>query len=243
VWSELVDQIDAQTGGPNGVYAQARAAWAGDEAAKEAVRHASGIFTPGVHTEWMEQAARWSPSERLAAEVGAYQAIRDQIARNAGSFLGQVGRDRALQERLRAVFGNQVDDLIRGFEDDRVAMEAIRHLSPRTGSPTAPRQAAEEHFADSVADAGLDLVAGGNPTRMVVNAMRALMEDSRGLTVREAENVLRMAMEPYAPSTVRNAMVGAMQRQAVRQGRGPAAIQGPVNVMIDEPFTRRRANR
>jgi hypothetical protein len=104
---ELTDAVDAATGGANGAYAQARQAFAGPSAlidAAESGRKALSLDDMAIKTAMKGI----TESEQEAFRVGAAEALRAKLTTRSGQTqVTELWREKGMQEKLKAIFGNE----------------------------------------------------------------------------------------------------------------------------------------
>jgi len=103
----LVSKLDDMTGGANGVYAQARQAYAGPSQMMDAATAGRNALTKDDATIKTMQAGM-SRSEKDAFALGAFEALRAKLGTRAGQTqLMELWREKGMKEKLRAIFGNE----------------------------------------------------------------------------------------------------------------------------------------
>jgi hypothetical protein len=193
----LVSSLDDTTGG---AYAQARNAWAGPSQVMDAASSGRQILNKDDATI-KGLMAGMGASEKDAFALGAFEALRAKLGARAGqSQIMELWREKGLQEKLKAVFGDE-----RSYREfaSRVAAEGrMRGLEGvGRGSQTASRQYAAGDL-DQAAGAAGQAIADAKTGNVL------------GLIARGAQSWNRVA----TPEPVRNAM-GQILLQQGQPGR------------------------
>lgn len=134
--SDLIKHMDGAT---SGLYAQARAAYAGPSAVMDAAKAGRAALTKddaaiGTITSGM------SASEMEGFKIGAFEALRNKLGARAGQTqMIEMWREPVMQEKLKAIFGNE--RAYREFASSVAAEGRMKGLeSVGRGSQTAARQ-------------------------------------------------------------------------------------------------------
>lgn len=141
----LLREMDGLT---NGAYAEARAAWAGPSAARDALMRGRG-FARGDHEITARVVSDMAPSEREMFREGVLREIRSMLDRGAEgrNMAAQFARVPKNREALRAAFPDEQSFALfmrQALTEDaftRTRNEVLR------GSPTARRLAGQEDMA------------------------------------------------------------------------------------------------
>jgi len=135
----LLDHLDPATGG---AYAQARSAYAGPSAMKDAAEYGRTFLNGNIVPDQLrDDLGRLGESERDAFMVGVNEALRLKAGAQAGQTeLMGLWKNRNLQERLRAVFPDQ--QTYDAFAKRMAGEDRLNRLTGvGRGSKTAPRNA------------------------------------------------------------------------------------------------------
>lgn len=187
----LVGAADDATGGPGGVYAQARRAYAGPVAIREALEAGEGL--PTMNEAAVERAVRGlSDAEGRAFRRGGTEAMRERLAKIPEGATNVPRRYLSEQARAqsRAALGEQGarewEEAARG----ELAREATEGMVLR-GSPTAERLADDEvaQLGTALAQRGPTGVAGQLVGEALRRGERALW---LGSTAAEMDAVMRL---------------------------------------------------
>lgn len=189
----LVQQMDEATGG---VYAQARAAYAGPSAVIDAAKAGRKALTQddaaiGKALQGM------GPSELEGFRVGAFEALRAKAGAQGGQTeLMKLWRTPNLQEKLKAIFGDE--RAYRQFASKLAAENRMQGLeSVGRGSQTAARQYGAGDL-DTNALADLAGATSGSPLGMMAAASRAWNRVKTPEAVRDAMGRTLLAQGPKA---------------------------------------------
>ena len=212
----LVDHLDGATGG---VYAQARAAYAGPSAMKDAAEYGRTFLNGNIIPDQVRaDLAKMSASERDSFMVGVNEALRLKSGAQAGQTeLMGLYKNRNLQDRLRAVFPDE--QTYKAYTKSLAGEERMNRLnSVGRGSQTASRQAALDDETGALLSTMGDIAAAktGSPSAMV-----SLVRNMYG----------RAAM----PAPVRD----EIGRLMLRQGDDAAQTLGDMSKYIETEAARR----
>lgn len=156
---QLIGRIDEAT---NGLYAQARAAYAGPSAMIDAAKAGRAVWSSDDATI-SKLTAGMGDSEVQAFKIGAAEALRAKLGNMSGQTeVMRMWRDKTTREKLQAIFGDE--RAFREFASTAAAESRKKGLEQvGRGSQTAARQYA-------AGDLDLPAVAG------VINAARGGVE-------------------------------------------------------------------
>jgi hypothetical protein len=190
----LVQQMDEATGG---VYAQARAAYAGPSAVIDAAKAGRKALTQddaaiGKALQGM------GPSELEGFRVGAFEALRAKAGAQGGQTeLMKLWRTPNLQEKLKAIFGDE--RAYRQFASKLAAENRMQGLeSVGRGSQTAARQfGAGDLDNNAIADAAA-AANFSNPLGMMAGLTRTWNRVKTPEAVRDAMGRTLLAQGPKA---------------------------------------------
>lgn len=188
----LVNKLDDLTGGKEGLYAQARAAYAGPSKMMDAA-NMGRRFISGDAEITERTLANLADDQKEAFRIGAARAMNDLINSDTQAAVTRLADKKAgLWNKIRAVypdensfdtFKNQVNNEIRRVQTERF-------ISPRANSQTTPMGQDIAALADNagvVVNAAQN-VAQGRPIRAAVNlGMEGLSRIGRRLTAPSAE--------------------------------------------------------
>jgi len=212
----LLGHLDPATGG---AYAQARSAYAGPSAMKDAAEYGRTFLNGNIVPDKLrDDLGRLGASERDAFMVGVNEALRLKAGAQAGQTeLMGLWKNRNLQERLRAVFPDQ--QTYDAFAKRMAGEDRLNRLTGvGRGSQTAPRQAALDDETGNLLSTMGDFAAAktGSPSAMV-----SLVRNMYG----------RAAM----PAPVRD----EIGRLMLRQGDDAAQTLGDMSKYIETEAARR----
>lgn len=179
-----LDRLDSTAAaGPNstkiggGLYAQARAAYAGPSALNDAMESGSQIFTKHPD-EIAADISNLSPSERDHYLLGAANALKDRIAKvpNSANEANKVIGNEMLRRQLRPLFGTDsgYQKFVQTARDVGKQFETRSHTI--LGSQTAERVAADLPHEGPLGDAvrGATALAEGAPVASTLSFAKAL---------------------------------------------------------------------
>jgi hypothetical protein len=223
--SELIDRTtNAETG--QSVYRQALDAWAGPSATGEAANLGRTVLNRSLSADQLRKdLLKMSESEREAARIGAFEAIRDKVGTS------KAGRTEMMnlvenfvpREKLELLFGSRekFDQFYRTMLAERTMREA--DVLGR-GSQTAPRQAA---LGELNADVALDVggMASGGPLQFITGATKMWNQAQLPETTRNQLARLLMMRGPQAETDVFD-MEAVARKLAERRARRAAGIGG-----------------
>jgi hypothetical protein len=214
----LVNHLDVATGG---AYAQARSAFAGPSALRDAAEQGRAFLNNNVVPDQLRaDLNRLGASERDAFMVGVNEALRLKAGAQAGQTeLMGLWKNRNLQERLRAVFPDQ--QAYDAFARRMAGEERLNRLnSVGRGSPTAPRQAALDEETGNLLSTMGDIAAAktGSPSAMVSLVRNMYGRAAMPEPVRDEIGRLMLRQGPQA-----DAVLGDLSRYVETQGRKRAA--------------------
>lgn len=156
----LIAKLDGMTGGPTGVYAQARNAFAGPSQLMDAAaRGRTALTQDDASIRAMQQGM--TSSERDAFALGAFESLRAKLGARAGQTqIMELWREQGLQEKLKAIFGNE--RAYREFAADVARERRLKAIeSVGRGSQTAARlQAADDLDISPLAQAAQQAARG-----------------------------------------------------------------------------------
>ena len=156
----LIAKLDGMTGGPTGVYAQARNAFAGPSQLMDAAaRGRTALSQDDASIRAMQQGM--TASERDAFALGAFESLRAKLGARAGQTqIMELWREQGLQEKLKAIFGNE--RAYREFAADVARERRLKAIeSVGRGSQTAARlQAADDLDISPLAQAAQQAARG-----------------------------------------------------------------------------------
>lgn len=232
---QLLAQLDHDT---MGQYANARAAFAGPSQLMDASNAGRRILSRDDATI-RDMMSDYGASERDAFALGAFEAIRAKAGAQAGQTeLMGLWRQKGLQEKLKAVFGDE-----RSYREfaSRMAAEA-RMKSLETvgrGSQTAARQYAIGDLDTSALGAAGDVagsVASGSPTGILRSMYNFWNTVKTPEPVRDAIGQTLLSRDPQNLLQLQQAMrqvQAARQRQAVGLGLGLGSQSGNLLGLIN----------
>jgi hypothetical protein len=214
----LVNHLDVATGG---AYAQARSAFAGPSALRDAAEQGRAFLNNNVVPDQLRaDLNRLGASERDAFMVGVNEALRLKAGAQAGQTeLMGLWKNRNLQERLRAVFPDQ--QTYDAFARRMAGEERLNRLnSVGRGSPTAPRQAALDEEGAAVLSTVGDVMgaASGNAASKVSLLSRVYGRAAMPEPVRDRIGGLLLSQGDDA-----SRVLGDMSTYLETQGRKRAA--------------------
>lgn len=185
---KLLSELDAATGGKEGAYSKARAAWAGPSAIKDAMA-AGRKYARGDEELVLKRFQSLSPDERDAYRVGAAREMLASVRKGGvvPSNMKNVLKDTDIRARLRAIFPDQdsFDNFIKTISSEsRMNTVENRLLG---GSPTAPRQAAADDLGVDIAGSFAEAVSGQPGSGSLVNLSRGILGWLQNPTVRIPE--------------------------------------------------------
>lgn len=239
----LVNKLDDLTGGKDGLYAQARAAYAGPSKMMDAA-NMGRRFVSGDAEITERTLASLADDQKEAFRVGAARALNDMVNSDTQAAVTRLADKKAgLWQKIRAVypdeqsfsaFKEQVGNEIRRAQTERF-------ISPRAGSQTAPMGQDISALADNagaVVDAAQN-VAQGRPVRAAVNlGMEGISRLGRRLTAPSPERAREIGdiMLTTDPERI-NAILQRLQNRRLAQEvlpllgnqPGQAAIPAAVN--------------
>jgi hypothetical protein len=214
----LVNHLDVATGG---AYAQARSAFAGPSALRDAAEQGRAFLNNNIVPDQLRaDLNRLGASERDAFMVGVNEALRLKAGAQAGQteLMGLL-KNRNLQERLRAVFPDQ--QTYDAFARRMAGEERLNRLTGvGRGSQTASRQAAlDDETANLLSTMG-DVAAAktGSPSAMVSLVRNMYGRAAMPEPVRDDIGRLMLRQGPQA-----DAVLGDLSRYVETQGRKRAA--------------------
>ena len=219
---DLLANLDTKT---NGLYKQARDAFAGPSAVMDAAKQGRAALQKDDATI-KSMMDGLSLSEKDAFALGAFEALRAKLGTMAGqSEMMNLWRQKGLQEKLKAIFGTE-----RAYREFASRMEAERVMrgveSVRGGSQTARRQFAagdlDMSALSSVADAAGNATTGNVPAllRSVSNGWNRVKTPE---AVRNQIGSILMSRGPEAQSNV-NALSQIMREVELQRQRELAGL-------------------
>lgn len=156
----LITKLDDMTGGATGIYAQARNAFAGPSQLMDAAARGRAALTQDdASIRAMQQGM--TSSERDAFALGAFESLRAKLGARAGQTqIMELWREQGLQEKLKAIFGNE--RAYREFAADVARERRLKAIeSVGRGSQTAARlQAADDLDISPLAQAAQQAARG-----------------------------------------------------------------------------------
>jgi len=183
---QLIAQLDNATGG---LYAQARHAWAGPTAVMDAAAKGRGVMTKDDATI-RQTMAGMTASEAEAFRLGAFEALRAKLGRTGGQTeIANMWREPALQERLKAVFGDE-----RSFRQFAASVAKESRLKGLEGVGKGSQTAARQYGAG---DLDVDALAG---------AQQAVSGAASGNLAGMVSGVANVWNRVRTPEPVRDAM-------------------------------------
>lgn len=225
---QLIDQLDRDT---MGQYANARAAFAGPSQLMDASNAGRRILSRDDATI-RDMMSGMGSSERDAFALGAFEAIRAKAGAQQGQTeLMGLWRQKGLQEKLKAVFGDERS--YREFASRMAAEGRLKGLEAvGRGSQTAARQYAIGDLDTSAVSAAGDLagsVASASPTGILRSAGSLWNQVKTPEPVRDAMGQILLSRDPQnllALSQAMRQVQAARQRQAVGLGLGLGSQTG-----------------
>jgi hypothetical protein len=165
----LIKELDRST---MGQYAVARSAFAGPAQLKDVARLGKRMLSQD-DASIRGAMAGYGSSERDAFALGAFEALRAKMGKDAGQTeLTKLWRQTGLQEKLKAVFGDE-----RSYREFAARMAAEGRMkgleSVGRGSQTAARQAAAGDLDTSALGAAGDM-AGNAASGNAIGVMRGM---------------------------------------------------------------------
>lgn len=234
----IVSAAEDATGGPGGVYAQARAVFDGPVSLKRAMEE--GLDATKMTQAELERATRGlTPLQKEAFSRGGVESLRERFA---GTPPGRANIARNLQdetsrERLRAILGGSADEFDQVLKGE-MAREATEQGVLR-GSQTA------ERLADDA-----DMVAGGLPVpsrQGLINAVWGKVaapfeRAARGTTKAEADAVTRLLTENIGDAKARERVLRLLRQGkkaraeiAAKQALRRAGVAGAASTTAGSP--------
>lgn len=166
--------LGAMDQGSHGLYAAARARFAGPSRSMEAVQMGRRIFAEDAEIT-AKEIRNLSPTDREFFTVGVIQAVRDraQLTANTGDVVRNIVGNPRLRERLGAAVPNAKDFTNFVFDLEREAAMS-RTLAKTRGSRTTPLKESVEDAGETVAGAAVDAMTGNKLglVRRGINAVR-----------------------------------------------------------------------
>lgn len=170
--TSLVSRLDSET---KGLYKEARDAFAGPSAVIDAVTAGRRALTQddmAIKTA----TGSMSASELEGFRIGAFEALRAKLGTRGGQTnLGEMWREPAVQEKLKAIFGNE--RAYREFASSVAAEGRLKGLEQvGRGSQTAARQYAAGDLDSEALKAGASALASvktGSPMSAIASARQA----------------------------------------------------------------------
>lgn len=227
---DLLDGVDeaikAATGQPTSVYAEARAAWQGDEEAKRALQLGRKAFSGSRTTDQIKaELAAMTDGERELYRTAALDAYRTKLANRTTSPVPLLRKNQALRDRLRVIFGDAMESVEQQIASEGQKLDFANALH---GSDTAERLTGME-------DQGfIDFLRSG-PVRGTLKAVdrglgagfRKVARDRAAETVRgltagaqrpgdldaQLEALRKMLAGPKAQSSLLPRVAGSLVRQ------------------------------
>jgi hypothetical protein len=232
---KLLAQLDRDT---MGQYANARNAFAGPSQLMDASNAGRRILSRDDATI-RDMMSGYGASERDAFALGAFEAIRAKAGAQAGQTeLMGLWRQKGLQEKLKAVFGDERS--YREFASRMAAEGRMKSLETvGRGSQTAARQYAIGDLDTSAVGAAGDVagsVASGSPTGMLRSMSNFWNTVKTPEPVRDAIGQTLLSRDPQNLLQLQQAMrqvQAARQRQAVGLGLGLGSQTGNVLGLIN----------
>ena len=143
--SEILSQLDEATGGPGGLYAQARKIYAGEAEALGALRDGRKIFSRDPEQITIAM-GKLSEAGKEAYRSGAARAMKDIIAKtpDKGSAATRLAGNAQKRAQIRAVFPDNKS--YRELQQALIAEKRFAQTRAKvdTGSMTEPRRAESE---------------------------------------------------------------------------------------------------
>lgn len=212
---KLVAKLDDLTGGPTGVYAQARNAFAGPSQLMDAAEMGRRAMSQDDASIRAMQSAM-SASERDAFALGAFEALRAKLGTRAGQTqMMELWREKGMQEKLKAIFGSE--RAYREFAADLARERTLKSLeSVGRGSQTAARlQAADDLDVSPVMQAAA-AVSNPSPTT-VLGAMQSFgRRVATPEPVRNALGEILLSRGPAATNRLRDLQDAMREVEAAR---------------------------
>lgn len=230
----LLDALDEATtvnvqGRPVSIYSTVRNNFAEDSAAINAAEFADSIWSPGdmSSSEWIRRVGGMTAEQVGRARGVAMARLQEQFDQNASAAAGKLQRDVGLQNRVRALFGQDAADRLVA----RTARAANRRaagnqLDMRAGSPTQRNQQAVHELSGGAAEATASL-ATMNPLTAIPYLLRKLAMGAQ-FTPRERAAVIEFVIDPITEQQTRELLmrVLAFERQRLSAQVNPVpAIQ------------------
>ena len=236
-------------------YRQARAVWAGGEAAQDAMSAGRDAFQPRVTADVAEAEFRkLTPGEREHWRIGAtdqllslIEKMRQSLDASGGGQIGGIFQSTAGQRKIKLLFDD--DEVAEAFIN-YMKQENLQHITSRKTlelSPTASRQVVQGQLGEGVGTTS----TGTTMLDLLKGAFNTLREGGRKTTMEKksdimgpmlvtkgkegAELVRRLVKDRDAPPPVTSLVRRAGSRSAATQ----AADRGPT----EAERRRRRLNR
>jgi hypothetical protein len=236
-------------------YRQARAIWAGGEAAQDAMSAGRDAFKPSVTADVAEAEFRkLTPGERKHWRIGAtdqllslIEKMRQSLDTSGGGQIGGIFQSTAGQRKIKLLFDD--DEVAEAFIN-YMKQENLQHITSRKTldlSPTASRQVVQGQLGEVVGTTS----TGTTMLDVLKGAFNTLREGGRKTTMEKksdimgpmlvtkgkegAELVRRLVKDRDAPPPVTSLVRRAGSRSAATQ----AADRGPT----EAERRRRRLNR
>lgn len=229
--------VDPQT--KESVYRQALDAYAGPSAMKDAAEYGNTVLNRSVSAdELRKELAAMSESERQAAMIGAFEAIRTKVGTS------KAGRTEMLnivenfvpREKLEVLFGSP--EKFQQFYRTMVAERTMREADALgLGSQTMPRQAA---LGELNADVVLDIseMASGGPAAWLSRGTR--MWNQAQMPEKTRNELARLLMMRGQPAEGDLFAMENIARQLAQRRAQRAAVIGGAGSGATGEFTQQR---
>lgn len=239
----FVDELDKVTAAQNGgrsVYAEARQAWAGPAAAKDALAFGRRDVFRADPEVIARRMASMTDGEREFVKAGVARGLADIINGKADDLDITKGllRNPEMRKRLRAVFGEDVnlDRFIANIETRREMMKTDQFISPRTGSQTTMRAADAAQLLQDPTPIPMEAAGQALRGNLVGAALTAAQGQvprlTQGITARTGSSLADLLLQPGAAGSTdvlkrlqQRALADALRRGNV--SRGVAGLLAP----------------
>jgi hypothetical protein len=154
-----VNELDSLTGGPDGAYAQARAAWAGPSRAMELVNE-GGRWMNKAPTALARETADLTPSEKDFYLLGVASNMRDRVLTQTGegNEANRILNSPMAQQRAQALFDpDAYQALVNRVEGERQAFKSYAGVT--RGPRPSGASAAGDHLGEVAAPVVLEMAS------------------------------------------------------------------------------------
>lgn len=196
--TRLTGEIDSLTGG---LYGQARAAYAGPMAMRDAMEAGRNVLREEGGYEIAKVVSRYGPSEKQAYLQGVLEAIRDRAmnAPDGADVVKRVLGSPALREKIKAAFPDEMAyaKFAKALNDEARLFRNAQTVNPRAGSQTDLRAAERSDLgAGMLGDMTQAAITGRNLFDTLMAGLRASANRAGGMNQPTAGSLTDALLNP-----------------------------------------------